>query len=110
MVSNQGWSEEHLQPQTKGMHTVKEMDMMAVKLDLLVNKMDEGSHPQIYNLIHALVRTSHAKLVEMVDTWGMTTPRPLRTVPTSIKKKNNNNNNSSSSSSNNNHRYHPQRG
>ena len=32
MVSNQGWSEERLQPHTKGMHTVKETDMIAAKL------------------------------------------------------------------------------
>src|SRR6185436_15745734 len=31
MISNQGWSDERLQPCTKGMHTVKEMDMIAAK-------------------------------------------------------------------------------
>ena len=43
MVSNQGWSDERLQPRTKGMHTIKETDMIAAKLDLLINKMEEGS-------------------------------------------------------------------
>ena len=43
MVSNQGWSEERLQPQMKGMHTVKEVDMIAAKLDLLIKKLGEGS-------------------------------------------------------------------
>ena len=43
MVSNQGWSDERLQPHKKGMHTVKEMDMIAAKLDLLIKKMEEGS-------------------------------------------------------------------
>jgi hypothetical protein len=50
MVSNQGWSEERLQPRTKGIHTVKETDMLAAKLDLLLKKTNEGaatirSHP-----------------------------------------------------------------
>jgi len=47
MVSNQGWSEERLQLQTKGTHTIKETDMIAAKLDLLINKLGEGSQQQI---------------------------------------------------------------
>ena len=43
MVSNQGWSEERLQLRTKGTHTIKETDMIAAKLDLLINKLGEGS-------------------------------------------------------------------
>ena len=34
MVSNQGWSDERLQPCTKGMHTVKETDMIVAKMEL----------------------------------------------------------------------------
>ena len=43
MVSNKGWNEERLQRRTKGMHTVKETDMIAAKLDLLIKKIEEGS-------------------------------------------------------------------
>ena len=44
MGSNQGWNEERSQPRTKGgMHTVKETDMLAAKLDLLLKKIDEGN-------------------------------------------------------------------
>ena len=44
MVSNQGWNEERSQPRTKGrMHTIKETDMLAAKLDLLLKKFDEGN-------------------------------------------------------------------
>jgi hypothetical protein len=39
--SNQGWSEEHLQPRTKGMRTVNEMDMLMAKMDLLLKHLDE---------------------------------------------------------------------
>jgi len=34
MVSNQGWSDDRLQPHKRGMHSVKEIDMLAAKLDL----------------------------------------------------------------------------
>ena len=54
MVSNQGWSDERLQPCTKGMHTVKEMDMIAVKLDLLIKKMEEGSKQPIHAPVYAM--------------------------------------------------------
>uniref|UniRef100_K3Y3I2 Uncharacterized protein n=1 Tax=Setaria italica TaxID=4555 RepID=K3Y3I2_SETIT len=56
MVSNQGWSEERLQPHTRGMHTIKEMDMLAAKLDLLLKCMDEREKPQELMLkpVHAL--------------------------------------------------------
>ena len=42
MVSNQGWNKERSQPRTKGgMHTVKETDMLAAKLDLLLKHLHE---------------------------------------------------------------------
>ena len=47
MVSNQGWSEERLPPRTKGMHTIKETNMIAAKLDLLIKKLGEGCQQQI---------------------------------------------------------------
>jgi len=55
MVSNQGWNEERSQPRTKGgMHTVKETDMLAAKLDLLMKKLDEGNRPQVPVPFHAM--------------------------------------------------------
>jgi hypothetical protein len=41
MVSKQGWSKERVESQTKGMHTIKEKDMLAAKLDLLLKCLDE---------------------------------------------------------------------
>ena len=41
MVSNQGWSNEQLQPHTKGIHTVKKTDMIIAKLDLLLKHLGE---------------------------------------------------------------------
>jgi hypothetical protein len=42
MVANQGWSDERNKTkQQKGMHTVKETDMLAAKIDLLMNRLEE---------------------------------------------------------------------
>jgi hypothetical protein len=41
MVSNMGWSEERLQTCQRGMHTVKEMELLAAKLDLLMKQLDD---------------------------------------------------------------------
>ena len=41
MVSNQGWSEDRLQTQKDGMHTVEETDMLAAKLDLLIKTLGQ---------------------------------------------------------------------
>jgi hypothetical protein len=56
MVSNQGWSEERLQPRTKVMHTVKEVDMLSAKMYLLLRKLDERVEikKQIYNSAQAI--------------------------------------------------------
>ncbi len=41
MVSNMGWSEERLQTRLRGMHTVKETELLATKLDLLMKHLDD---------------------------------------------------------------------
>ena len=43
MVSNQGWSDERLQPCTTGMHTINETDMIVTKLDLLLKHLGESA-------------------------------------------------------------------
>ena len=43
MVSNQGWSDDHLQPRQRGMHSVKETDMLTTKIDLLLKKFEDYS-------------------------------------------------------------------
>ena len=44
LVSNQGWSDERLQPHQQGMHTVNETGMLATKIDLLLKKIED--YPQ----------------------------------------------------------------
>jgi hypothetical protein len=40
MVSNQGWNDERLQPHKRGMHSLKEADMIATKMDLLAKRLE----------------------------------------------------------------------
>ena len=46
MVSNHGWSKECLQPRKKGggMHTIKEVDMLSAKMDLLMKRLDDQAN------------------------------------------------------------------
>ena len=46
MASNQGWSEERLQPRKRsgGMHTVKEVDKLSAKMDLLMKRLDDQAN------------------------------------------------------------------
>ena len=44
MVSNQGWSNDRLQSRQRGMHSVKETDMLTMKIDLLLKKFEDYSH------------------------------------------------------------------
>jgi len=43
IASNQGWSEERTQTRKRGreMHQLKEVDMLAAKMDLLMKRLDE---------------------------------------------------------------------
>ena len=40
MVSNQGWNDDRLQPRKRGMHSIKEIDMLAAKMDLLAKRVE----------------------------------------------------------------------
>jgi hypothetical protein len=43
MASNQSWNEERVQPQKKGggMHQLKEVDMLTIKVDLLIKRIED---------------------------------------------------------------------
>ena len=43
MVSNQGWSNDRLQSRQRNMHSIKETDMLAAKIDLLLKKFEDYS-------------------------------------------------------------------
>ena len=82
MVSNQGWSDEQLQPRTKGMHTIMEADMIVAKLDLPIKKMEEESKQQIHAPIYAMGLHFTCEVCGN-DGHSMTVPRPVKTTHTS---------------------------
>jgi hypothetical protein len=43
MASNQGWNEERVQTRKRGrgMHQLKEVDMLSAKMDLLIKKLED---------------------------------------------------------------------
>jgi hypothetical protein len=41
MIANCGWGEERSPPKQEDMHTVKEMDMLVTRMDLLLKRLDE---------------------------------------------------------------------
>ena len=77
MVSNQGCNEECSQPQTKGMHTFKEVDMLAAKTDLLLKKLDEGNEQQLFVPVHV---STHSACEVCGDGGhsGNDCPRPVK--------------------------------
>jgi hypothetical protein len=44
MVANQGWDGDHFQPCTHGVHQVDGIDMLAAKMDPLMNKLEASSN------------------------------------------------------------------
>jgi hypothetical protein len=53
MVANQGWDGERLQPRTRGVHQVDEIDMIAAKMDLLMKKLEASSNKETVKIMDA---------------------------------------------------------
>ena len=54
-TSNKGCSDDRLQSHQRGMHTVKEMDMLTAKIDLLLKKIEDYSQDKASTqTLHAL--------------------------------------------------------
>ena len=51
MVSNQGWSNDRLQPRQRGMHTVKEANLLAMKIDLVLKKFEDYSQDRLKSIL-----------------------------------------------------------
>ena len=64
MVANQSWGEEH--KQQKGMHTMKETDMLAAKIDLLLSRLNERAHEK--EAMSATVQAIDDEDIAMLDT------------------------------------------
>ena len=54
MISNQGWSDERLQPHKRGMHSLKEVDMLAAKMDLLAKRLENCEKMSAQETIQAM--------------------------------------------------------
>ena len=57
MVFNQGWSDDRLQPRQRGMHSVKETDILAMKIDLLLKKFWDYSQDKAQMQTHQALET-----------------------------------------------------
>jgi hypothetical protein len=101
-VSNQGWNEERLQPRQQGMHTIKEMDMLAAKLDLLLKNIKEC--PQDKAPMQALQALDARMMCEVYGNTGHSGNGCPETHEDVMYMNNNNNKN------NNNNMFHPQGG
>ena len=101
MVSNQGWSNDRAQPKQRGMHAVKEVDMLQAKMDLLLKRLDERATEmsQAFNPVHAIDRCTACEVCGNPSHSGNDCPETREDVAYL----NNNNNNS-------NNGYRPQGG
>ena len=66
----------------KGIHTVKETDMIAAKLDLLIKKLGKRSQQQIQAPVYAMGLHFTCEVCGN-DGHSMTVPRPVKTTHTS---------------------------
>ena len=76
MVSNQGWSNDRAQPKQRGMHAVKEVDMLSAKMDLLLKRLDERAteKSQAFNPVHAIDEESKENVCSMGLITYITSP------------------------------------
>ena len=54
MVSSQGWSGDQLQPHKQGMHSIKETDMLAAKMDLLAKRVEHYEKVSAKEILKAM--------------------------------------------------------
>ena len=54
IVSNQGWNDERLQPYKRGMHSLKEADMIVAKIDVLAKKMEQYERMSTQEAVQSL--------------------------------------------------------
>jgi len=77
-VSNQSWGEER---KTQiGMHTVKETDMLAAKIDLLMKKLDVHSHEKeaMYGTVRAMDLHTICEVYSENGHSGNDCPKPMK--------------------------------
>jgi hypothetical protein len=58
MVENQGWDGDHHQPLTCGVHQVDGINMIAIKMDLLMKKLEASSNLETVKIMDARMMCS----------------------------------------------------
>ena len=83
MVSNQSWREER--KTQKGMHTVKEMDMLSTKKDLLMKRLKQRAQEKeaMKGTVQAMDSHMTCEVCGYVAIQGMTAPKPTKKLPSS---------------------------
>ena len=54
MVSNKGWSDERLHPHKRGMHSLREANMLATKVDLLAKRLENCEKMSAQETVQAM--------------------------------------------------------
>ena len=70
MFSNQGWSDDRLQPHKRGMHLVKEIDMLAAKMDLLAKRVEHYKKVSAQETLKAMDSHMTCEVYGDVGHWG----------------------------------------
>jgi hypothetical protein len=77
MVSNQGWSNDRLQPRKRGMHSVKEIDVLATKMDLLAKRVEHYEKVSAQETLKAMESHMTCEVYEDVGHLGNSYPETL---------------------------------
>ena len=83
MVSNQGWNNDRLQPRKQGMHSIKEIDMLAAKIDLLARQVEHYEKVSVQETLKAMESHMTCEVCGDVDIWAIPVLRPKKTSTSS---------------------------
>jgi hypothetical protein len=74
MASNQNWNEERTKTRTRKVHQLEEVDMLTVKIDLLMNKLENPGHDHL-KIVDARVTCEECGEIGYMGTNCVTGPR-----------------------------------
>jgi hypothetical protein len=83
MVSNQSWGKER--KTQKGIQTVKEMDMVSAKIDLLIKRQEERAQDKdaMRGTVQAMDSHVTCEVWGTLAIRGMIAPKPTKKLPSS---------------------------
>ena len=77
------WSDDRLQPRKRGMHSIKEINRLAAKMDLLAKRVEHYEKVSAQETLKAMDPTWLVKSMEMLDIRAIPAPKPKRTSTSS---------------------------